>query len=62
MVNKHNVDYHSNPFLTAIWLFHSLLWATVEGKAPLIRCLSLCFFLVLPEGHQEPHNKLDPKA
>ena len=51
---------HSH-FLSAIWLPHDQLWATIEGAASLTRCSSLRFTYYY-KGHQEPRNKVGSQS
>ena len=43
-------------FVSATWLPHGQLKATVEGTASLTRCQSLYLILIGPKGHREPRN------
>ena len=49
-------------FLSATWLPHEQLSATVEEAASVTWCWSLRLLLIWPKGHQEPLNEVGPNV
>ena len=49
-------------FLSASWLHHDQLWATVEGAASIMQCESLRLILTRPKGHWQSPKKVGSQS